>query len=469
MKVRLLFAVFLGAFTLSALTVAPAAPQAPTRDAEEPLRWLREYIQIDTTNPPGNERRAAEYLAAILEAEGIPVRLLESPGGRTSLYARLASPASGGRGVALLHHMDVVPAGEGWSEEPFSARPKKGRVWGRGAIDAKSLGIAQLAALVEIHRAGIVLERDLVYLAVADEEKGGHQGTAWLLEAHPELFEGVEAVINEGGSNRVLYGHLAWWGIEVTQKRPLWLRVSSFGRGGHASGWNPSSPTHRLVQGLDRLIDMPQEYRVTPAARLFLGALAEAEGGDAATLSARLDELIGSDGPTETLPPGMPVYFVDTLQVTAIDTGTSPNVAASDVSAAVDIRLLPDTDSDAYLARVREALGPQLQVEVTLTAPEAPASPLDHPLFQAFEEALGVRAPVVPLFISGTTDSRYFRQRGIPAYGFSPFTLDAPELRGIHAADERIPADDFLRGVEAVRRVLLTSGAKMEGAGGDGG
>ncbi len=436
------------------LPAAAAAAAEAVRD--EPIHWLREYLQIDTTNPPGNEREAAEYLAAILAREGIETRLFDSPEGRSGLYARLEATASGGKSVALVHHLDVVPAGDGWRVEPFSGRPLEGKIWGRGALDVKGLGIAQLAALVALKREGAALERDLIYLAVADEETGGGQGTGWLAAAHPELFDGLEAVFGEGGSNRVLGDRLIWWGIEVTQKRPLWLEVTAHGRGGHASGLNPASATHQLVSGLARLVDRPLRYRVTDAARLFLGALARLEGGASAELVAHLDEVILEDGPTVTLQPGLPVYFLDTLQVTGIDSGPGGNVVAPEARARVDVRLLPDTDAEAYLAEVRETLGRGLEVEVLLTAPEAPASPTDHRVYRALEEALGVRAPVVPTFISGVTDSRYFRQRGIPAYGFSPFGSNPEDLRGIHAADEYLAADVFLRGIETLRRVLLT-------------
>lgn len=446
---------FLSLFVARSLA-ADAAPTAAT----EPVRWLQEYLQIDTTNPPGNERRGALYLKGILEREGIPARLLDSPEGRTSLYARLDSPASGGRAVALLHHIDVVPASDAWLRQPFSGRPLDERLWGRGAVDAKSLGIAALAALVACRRDGVTLDRDVIYLAVADEERGGGQGTAWLLDHHPELFTGLEGVINEGGSNRVLEGRPVWWGVEVTQKRPLWLRVSASGRGGHGSGFHPASATHRLVSALARLVGRPPRYRVSDAARQFLGALGEIEGGGARELAAGLDETIREDGPVRALPPGMPVYFLDTVQVTEIDNGArGPNVVSPEASAYVDVRLLPDTDAAAFLAGVRETLGPEVEVEVLLTAPPAPASPTDHPLYRAIEKVLAVRAPVVPLFISGTTDSRYFRQRGIPTYGLQPFALDPGDLRGIHAADERIPVAAFLRGIESLRRILIAFAA----------
>lgn len=428
--------------------VAGPPPPGPTPEA---VLWLQEYVQIDTTEAAG-EKAAAAYLAGILAAEGIASRILESPEGHASLYARLpATTEPEGGGLLLLHHLDVVAPGGGWSEEPFSGRLAEGRLWGRGAVDVKSLGIAHLAALVALHREGVPRVRDLVFLAVADEEDGGHRGAGWLLAEHPELFAGVEAVLNEGGGNRVAQGRLLWWGVEVAQKRPLWLRLVARGRGGHGSGFNPGSATHRLVTALARLVERPLEWRVSAPVRRHFAALDALQEGD---FHRRLDAVIAPAGPTEPLMPGLSVYFVDTLQVTEIDNGEGLNVVAPRATATLDVRLLPETDADAYLEELRRVLGPGIEVEVLLAAPPAASSPTDHPLYRTLEATLGVRAPVVPIFIPGTTDSRWFRERGIPAYGFSPFALDGLDLGGIHAVDEAIDAGELLRGVETMRRVL---------------
>ena len=255
------------AFLLGSLIRAEAAT---IPDAAEPVAWLQEYLQIDTTNPPGNEHEGAKFLAEILRREGLNPRLLTSPEDRTSLYARWRSPTSQGRAIALVHHIDVVPVGEGWIAEPFSGRAFEGSLWGRGAIDTKSLGIAYLAALLGCLREGVDLKVDVIFLAVADEELGGARGAGWLLAEHAELFEGLEGVLNEGGSNRVLEGRVLWWGIEITQKRPLWLRVTTSGRGGHGSGFHQSSATHKLVRALTQLVERPLRFRVSAAARTFL-------------------------------------------------------------------------------------------------------------------------------------------------------------------------------------------------------
>ncbi len=441
---------------LAALFVlTPQAPSASSSSLSEAADWLQQYIRLNTSNPPGNEVRAAAFLAGTLQREGIPSRTFMAPGGRANLYARLSSPASGGRAVLLLHHMDVVPAGPGWSVEPFAGRVRDGFLWGRGALDDKSLGIAQLAAMVDLKRRRAPLERDVIFLAVADEENGGLSGAGWLLEKHPELFRGVEAVIGEGGRSQTgAGGKLLWWGIEVAQKRPLWLEVSTSGRGGHGSSLNPYSANHQLVQGLARLLAVPIRWRVTPPVRAYCRAIAPLHNQRWRRIFSNIDAVIAESGPKETLLPGMENLFVNSVQVTVLRGGERINVISGEARARLDIRLLPDTDADVFLAEVKRLLGKDFSVRILLSAPPAPPSPASGRLFEVLQRTLGTEGPVVPAFISGITDSRFFRERGIPAYGVSPFKVAGEDARGIHGPDERISLAELDRGVERMRRIV---------------
>jgi acetylornithine deacetylase/succinyl-diaminopimelate desuccinylase-like protein len=432
----------------------PAAPDASTLSL--PARWLQGYLRLDTTNPPGNEQRAADYLQRLLAARGVESRRLVSPGGRTSLWARLqARPGVDGPALLLLHHTDVVAAGPGWHHPPFGAEVHDGRLFGRGALDDKSLGIAQLAAFLDAAQHRSELRRDVVLLAVADEERGSAEGTAWLLQSHPELFQGVEGVLNEGGSNRQVNGRLLWWGVEVAQKRPLWLEVVAEGRGGHGAGHNPHSATHELIHALDRLLARPARWRVSPAARDYLRALAPLHNATWQPLLTRPGQVIGPQGPKEGgILPGMETLFLDTVQVNVLEGAPQINVVPPRASARIDVRLLPDTDAEAFLAELRQALGKDVEVSVLLSSPPAAASPTDSSLHRTIAKVLGREALVVPFFSPGFTDSRLFRQRGIPAYGLSPFALEPQDLLGIHGADERIPLAELDRGVERLREVV---------------
>lgn len=441
---------------VAALVLAAGPLPAADRAAQplaEPARWLQEYLRIDSSTAAG-ERRAAFFLSEILNREGLATRILVSPRGHASVYARLAAERQNARAIVLLHHLDVVPPGPEWSHEPFGGDVEEGRLVGRGALDIKSLGIAHLAAMVDLARSRTPLTRDLVFLAVADEERGGLEGTGWLLERHPELFAGVDAVLGEGGSNRLINGRALWSGIEVAQKRPLWLEVSASGRRGHGSGLNPASASHRLIVALAQVLERPLTFRVSPAAKLYLGALAPLHNEKYRRIFSDLDAHVLPEGPKEALLPGLANLFLDTFQVTMLRVGEKINVIPGKATARVDARLLPDTDGETYLAGVREALGTGVEVEVLLTSAPVPPAPVSHPVYKAIAEVLDDTAPVVPAFIPGFTDSRWFRERGIPAYGVSPFFLEPQVFLGIHGPDEAIPLAELRRGIERMERIV---------------
>ncbi len=298
-------------------------------------------------------------------------------------------------------------------------------------------------------RSGEARERRLALLAAADEELGGAEGTAWWLKHRPDLFAGVRGALAEGGHNRVgIERTLAWWGIEVAQKRPLWLEACA-------------AEPEVLVRGLARTIARPLTWRVDEPVRAFFGALeeiAQRRGGRAFDP----DLSIAPHGPTVRLFPGMENFFLDSLQVNQFLT------RESETCAAIDARLLPATDERAFLAETQRALGPAVGLRVLLVASPAPPSPLDDPLYRILALHLGGEAPAVPYFIAGITDARFLRARGIPVYGFSPFLLDGAHLRAVHGSDERIPVSELDAGAArmtaVVRSWLARPGAADEGA-----
>jgi acetylornithine deacetylase/succinyl-diaminopimelate desuccinylase-like protein len=442
------------------LAVAPVARAAPPHPGVAPTlseaaSWLQAYLRIDTTNPPGREDAAAIYLAAILQREGIAFQKWTSPTGRVSLVARLGSARSSGRGLVLLHHMDVVTPGPGWTAPPFAGLVRDGKLWGRGAVDDKSLGIAQLAALIELHRHPRELRKDVVFIAVPDEETGGDQGSRWLFAQHPELLTNADALLGEGGLNVVSGGQLRWWGIEVAQKRPLWLELRTSGRGGHGSGLNPESANHRMIKALDRLLQLPERWRVTPASRMYLGSIAPFHGDHWREIFTHLDSVIDEHkGPRTFLMPGMANLFLNTVQITVLSAGEKINVIPEESMARIDIRLLPDTDAADFLAAVKQALGKEVDIKVLITAGPSSPSPSSGEAWEAMRKTLSREGPVVPAFIAGFTDARFARERGIPAYGLSPFALAGEDLRGIHGPDEHIPISEFDRGVRRMMAIV---------------
>jgi acetylornithine deacetylase/succinyl-diaminopimelate desuccinylase-like protein len=235
-------------YTALALTLFAATVQAADFAAQAPQR-LAEYIRIDTTNPPGNESAGVGYLAAILEEAGIEFETAESAPGRGNLWARLKG--GGEPALVLLHHIDVVSADPRyWQVDPLAGEIRSGYVWGRGALDMKGTAIAQLQAFLALHASGARLTRDVLFVATADEEAGGAYGAGWLIEQHPEIFEGAGFLLNEGGGGTTMGGDEVFM-VEVTQKVPLWLKATARGQPGHGSTPQTATAVTRLLRAGD--------------------------------------------------------------------------------------------------------------------------------------------------------------------------------------------------------------------------
>ena len=440
---------------LNACREAGGVPADPMdREAEDALVA---YLKIDTTNPPGNETAGAVYLRDLLAKEGIPAQLVGDDPKRQGVYARLAS-GSNEKALLLLSHIDVVPADAGvWRNPPFGGVREGGYIWGRGALDIKSLTIAQLMSLVDLKRRGAKLTRDVVFLAVPDEELGGMNGTKALLDRHPELFANVGFVMNEGGANETAVDRVIFWGIEVQQKVPLWLRVTTEGDGGHgAAPPDDGGATTKLVRALTAVQGLETPYRLDPSvARITAVAAAVRTDGRAAKLRRLrepLDETVVGE-----LPRGYRSLLRDTIAVTNIDAGSSVNVIPTRASAGIDIRLLPSSPPGPMLTRVQEAVGKNGRVEVILASQPVAESPAGGPLWDAAARAMRAASPgstVGPMVTAGTTDSRFLRARGIAAYGVMPFKVNYYDAEGVHGNDERIRARFFAEGVRLMRTIV---------------
>jgi acetylornithine deacetylase/succinyl-diaminopimelate desuccinylase-like protein len=426
---------------------------------------LVSYLRIDTSNPPGNETAGARFLQQLLVKEGIEAKLVGSDPNRQSVYARLSS-GSNEKALILLHHIDVVPAvASEWTKPPFAGVRSNGYIWGRGALDIKSLGIAELMAFVELKRRHVPLRRDVIYLAVADEELGGVNGCAALLDQHPELFTNAGFVLNEGGYNETIIDHVQFWGIEVQAKVPLWLRITTKGLAGHAAVPPDDGGTlAKLVRSLDAIQRIPTPYRLTPAVARAFREAGKARHDERGEVLRAISEPLDVARIERVLSPGYRALLHDTIAITRIAGGTSINVLPTTASADVDIRLLPDETTAPMLAKVKETLrGSELQI--LLAGQPVPESPSDTELFRVLASAMtkaeegSIVAPVVG---GGTSDSRYFRARGIVAYGIAPFKVNYYDADTIHGNDERIRARFFAEGVRLMRSIVTEFCAKQK-------
>lgn len=427
-------------------------------DPDVALARLRAYLRIDTVNPPGNETRAVEFLAAILEAEGIAFEVFEAAPGRGSIVARI--PGGDAPALLLLNHSDVVPANaSAWDEPPLSGNVRDGFVYGRGALDTKGLAILQLEAFIALHRSGRTPDRDVLFAATADEETGGFFGAGWLIRHHRSLIDGVGLVLNEGGSGRLI-GGVPVYGVEVTQKIPLWIRVTARGTPGHGSSPRVDTAPERLIRALHRVVVHRFEPRLQPVIAASMRATADLQPASLRPIHGAPERLLEDPALLHRLQqdsPGAAALLRDTCTVTRLAASLKINVIPATASAEIDCRLLPDTDPDAFLQRLQTLIGDD-EIQLTrLMGFTAASSPTDTDLFRAIVTVLEVSheaARVVPVMATGFTDSHFFRDLGISAYGFSPLLLPGAEFAGVHGDNERVDIEAFRAAVERYHRLL---------------
>ncbi|MCI0868481.1 MAG: M20/M25/M40 family metallo-hydrolase [Chloroflexi bacterium] len=421
---------------------------------------LSRYIRLDTSNPPGGESKAVEFLARLLAGDGIESRTYQSAPGRENLVARLRSSDTQSPPLLLLHHMDVVAANpQLWSKPPFDGLIRDGHVWGRGAIDDKGLGAIHLMAMLLLKRAAVPLKRDLIFMAVADEEEGGSLGTRWMLDNQPAEVQ-CEYVWDEGGVGSVgITGNRPVFTISVQEKRSVVVRLKAYGRGGHGSVAS-GGPLDRLVRALHGIQGFAGDVRFNSVTRRFLEQLAETQTSLAGWIMRHPEAPISGSILKRQLRkiPALDAMLRDTVTVTVVQAGVNSNVAPDEAEAVLDVRLLPDTPLENFLQRLNRAINDEsIEVTATDSPPSPPPSSTDTAMFQAMRRAVLTQVPealVASMQTPVATDSRFFRERGINAYGLIPVVLTPEELGSIHGVDERISVQGLVQGIKIALDVL---------------
>jgi acetylornithine deacetylase/succinyl-diaminopimelate desuccinylase-like protein len=433
------------------------APDWPKLD-EEAIAKFTAYIRVDTSNPPGNEVRAVEWFKAIFDAEGIPYETAESAPGRGNIVARLkSSKPDGESALILLNHMDVVPVSrEFWTVDPFAGLQRDGYIWGRGAEDMKSSGIAQLIAFLELHRAHVPLRRDVIFLGTADEEAGGNFGAGWLVKNRPEWISGAGFLLTEGASTPADdQGKATYYGVGPTEKVPGWLKLSATGRSGHGSIPIPDSAVNRLIAALNRLREYRPPLEVTPPIESSLRSLAPYESEPWRSRFENLRSFVSSPNAYEELQkrPVILSLLTNTISITGLDGSKKINIIPPSASALLDCRLLPGWTIERWRDQVRKIVqDDSIQIETVLNF-SSTASSVDTPLYSAIVKTVKELHPgagVAQTIETGFTDSHFFRERGMVSYGFEPFVLTSGDTTRVHGNDERIPVKSFTEGVHMI-------------------
>lgn len=418
---------------------------AVTREAAEALSA---YVRIDSSHPAGRTVETAAFMADRLAAEGIGCRVYETGAeGKVNLVARLpATQQPVGKALLLSNHMDVVQAvAADWTFDPYSGEIAGRYVYGRGTLDMKGMGIMELFTVLLLKRLGVPLQRDVVLLCTCDEEVGSGLGAKLMAEEHFEALDPA-FVLDEGGSGmRGFFSAGEVFEVSVGEKRAVRLRLVARAEPGHGSQpWEEAAP-HRLVRAAHRLLTQPEEDRDTPAVAEMIRRL----GGE------RGRREIAAYRATKPL-------LHDTLSLTMLGGGYKINIIPEQAEMSFDCRLLPGTDERAFVSNVEQVVNdPGIRVEVQWpTAPNATA-PWEGPeaeLFRAVEAACLANAPgsvVTPSICVGGTDARFFRARGVPAYGLVPCLFDAEDLKGYHGVDERLSLENLRLGTRVILDAAL--------------
>ena len=423
------------------------------------VELLRELIRFDTTNPPGNEEACVELVRAQLEDAGCETQTYTSQPGRPNLVSRLA----GGPAPPLLlqGHVDVVTTvGQRWTHPPFDAVLEDGFVWGRGALDMKA-GVAMLVhAFLRAKREGVDLPGDLVLCVLSDEEHGGDHGARFLVEDHPELFEGMRYALGEFGGFTLHAGGRRFYPIQVAEKQICWLKATVRGPGGHGAMINRHGTLARLGKLLTDLDRKRLPVHVTPVVRESIERIAaELPRPQAAVMRSLLKPRM-TDGALRMLGAQGSRFepmLRNTVNATIVRGGAKINVVPSEIELELDGRALPGMSPEQLIAELQEAVGRDVEVELVRHDP-GPAEP-DLGLFETLAGVIRELDPEgipIPLLQIGVTDGRFFSRAGVQTYGFVPMRLpkDFEFAKLIHAADERIPVDALEFGAEAVWRAI---------------
>ena len=452
------------------VTLQPAALAADpdwTVAGDEAAAVLAQYLQVDTVNPSGNEDRAVAFLGAILDREGIPWVSYPFAPGRSSLVARLKGSGAEPP-LCLVSHTDVVPSEPAfWPADrpPLGGVVADGYVWGRGALDMKGMGVLELQTMIELKRQGVPLRRDVILLAVGDEEVGS--GGMMDLVANHWAEIGCSQSINEGGMGirDLLFKGQTLYGISVAEKGIAWVDMVATGPAGHGSRPAPEQAPHVLV----RAAAMLEAYDPKPRWHWSLLELFKNVGPSQKGLTRMV---LGNSGLTKLAlrgrfmgEPETRAVLIDTINLTNFSGGSSPNVVPTEVHATLDCRLLPGTTPDDMLATLRELVAdPAIRFDL-LQGRLSNESPTDDSLYRALARAAvtdatgAVRSDAVagPILSVGFTDSLLLRPLGVHAYGFVPFEVSLDDAITMHGHGERVSIENLRNGL----RILYTAVAEV--------
>jgi len=446
---------------------AAAAVADTSAVAKEAAGWLADLIRINTTNPPGNELAAAKYVAGVLQKEGVSAELLEVAPGRSAVVARLRSSAMAdpSRALLLVGHLDVVGVDRAkWTVDPFAATEKNGFLYGRGAVDGKSMVAANLAVFVALKRANARLTRDLIFLATCDAEREGDAPDAGIKTLVAKYWDRFAAgyALNEGGDVVVKNGKAQYAAVQVIEKVEVNVGVVARGRSGQASQPGKDNALVHLAAAIARIGGYTAPTRLTTVVRRYFEGLAKIEDDEIGKWMRALDTADRGEHAVRVLSEASPAWNAmlrDTVTPTMISAGILPSAIPSEARAVLNVRLVPGDSVDGLILDLTKLVNdPSVKIEAIPNSNiPAPPSALDSELYQTIEKAAQEQFPgaaVLPLQGAGATDSAQLRLHKVQAYGLRPFPLTEAETGTSHGDDERLPLAAFAQGVQFLYRIV---------------
>lgn len=442
---------------LCAFASASAGQRYPAdwaRAREQAIEHLVALVRIDTRNPPGNETRAANYIHAALEREGIPSELFALEPDRANLVARLKGNGSK-KPILILGHTDVVGVQrEKWSVDPFAGLRKDGFIYGRGATDDKPHAAAGLVVMTLLKRLNVKLDRDIIFLAEAGEEGTTNIGIDFMVDRHWDRIA-AEYALAEGGHIESQNGKARFVEITTTEKVPRGVRLVAHGTAGHGSRPIPDNAVVRLASAVAKVGAWHTPMRLCDTTRAYFERLAAISPPEQAWRYNHIADAARG--------PEIDRYFFEhepahysilrtSVTPTIVKAGFRSNVIPSEAEAYLDVRALPDEDMDRFCAEMRRVVG-DAAVEVIPPKRGRPAgapSRIDSEMFRALETVQRRMFPgaiTLPSMLTGATDLAQLRARGVQAYGFGP-VVEAGETGGPHADDERLAEDSLFQLVQ---------------------
>jgi len=428
------------------LLVAPVLAQQPAPDfsaaQNEAVKFLGELVKIDTSNPPGNETRAAEYIKSVLAAEGIAAEIYESAPGRGNVVARLKGSGKK-KPLLLMGHLDVVGVErDKWTVDPFAATIQDGYLYGRGSIDDKSMDAANLEVFLLLHRLKVPLDRDVILLAEAGEEGTTQFGIDFMVAQHWDQIA-CEYALNEGGNIMEVNGKVQYVAVSTTQKVPRGFSLVAHGTSGHGSAPRIDNAIAHLAAAVDKVARWEAPMRLNETTRRFFEQMARISPPEKAQLYAHVDD----PAVQQKLHQTEPAYYSmlrTSLVPTIIKGGFRSNVIPAEAEARFDVRALPDENMDGLKAQLMKLINdPEIRIvdaENTNPRPATPPSGLNTDGFKALERAaekVFPGTPTIPMMQVGATDSAQLRAKGVQAYDIGP-VMSTEDIKRVHGNDERL-------------------------------